>query len=127
MSGDGPRDYGRTYLRPLPGPLQLRFGVTTDRGDVRRFLVQLEYWVGGEWQEVVRYDHDPAAPGEQAHDITEEGLHVDIYREGEKVRSERVSAPLPPDEGFDRAEEHLLERLEATVRRFEEWHGIRSR
>jgi hypothetical protein len=38
-----------------------------------------------------------------------------------------VSAPLPPDEGFDRAEEHLLERLEVTVRRFEEWHGIRSR
>jgi hypothetical protein len=124
---DEPREYDRTYLRPLPGPLRLRFGVTTDRGDVRRFLVQLEYWLSGEWQEVVRYDHDPAAPDEQAHDITEEGLHVDIYREGKKVRSERVSAPLPPDEGFDRAEEHLLERLEVTVRRFEEWHGIRSR
>jgi hypothetical protein len=127
VSDDEPRDYDRTYLRPLPGPLRLRFGVTTERGDVRRFLVQLEYWLSGNWAPVVRYDHDPAAPAEQAHNVSEEGLHVDVYRDGEKVRTKRVSAPLPPSEGFDRAEEHLLERLKATVRRFEKWHGIRSR
>jgi putative transposase len=35
-------------------------------------MIQLEYWLEGDWREVVRYDHDHDAPG--GHDITEEGL-----------------------------------------------------
>ncbi|MDL0124189.1 MULTISPECIES: hypothetical protein [Halobacterium] len=48
-----------------------------DRGDVTRFLVQLEYRLDDTWTEVVRYDHDPKS--EFGHNVTEEGLHIDIY------------------------------------------------
>lgn len=125
MTGS-PREYDREYLKPLTGPLQLRIGVSTQRGDVTRFLVQLEYNLDGEWLEVVRYDHDPEAPEEMAHDVTVEGLHVDVYRDGEKADTERLTGPLPAGVAFNFAEEHLTTHLERVVRRFEQWHGIRS-
>ena len=68
-----------------------------------KFVVQLEYWLEGDWREVVRYDHDRDAPS--GHDITNEGLHRDIYRDGKKIRPEEVSPPIPANEGFDAAEE----------------------
>lgn len=123
---DAPREYDREYLKPLPGPIQLRFGLNTHRGTVTRFMVQLEYWINGEWSEVVRYDHDPEAAPEMAHDVTAEGLHVDIYRDGEKADTERVTGPLPAGEAFNRAEEHLTQHLQAVVRRFEQWHGMQN-
>lgn len=86
-------------------------------------MVQLEYWLEGDWREVVRYDHDSEAPEEMAHDVAVEGLHVDVYRNGVKVDTERVTGPLPPDVGFEYAEAHLTEHLERFVRRFERWHG----
>ncbi|QZA87874.1 hypothetical protein K0C01_08695 [Salinarchaeum sp. IM2453] len=55
-----------------------------------------------DWREVVRYDHDQDAPG--GHDITEEGLHIDIYRDGEKYRVEQVIGPIPVNEGFNAAD-----------------------
>jgi len=124
---EGPHEYDCEYRRPLPGPIQVRIGHTTVRGDVRRFFVQLEYRFDETWHEVVRYDHDPAAPEEMRHDVTKEGLHMDIYREDEKVDIERVSPPLPSDRAFNRAEEHLTEQLERIIKRFEEWHEIRRR
>lgn len=123
---DRPCGYDREHRKPLPGPLQLRIGLSTERGDVTRFLVQLEYHLGGEWREVVRYDHDPGAPAEMAHDVTVEGLHVDVYRDGEKLETDRLTGPLPAGVAFNYAEEHLTKHLEAVVRRFEQWHGIRS-
>lgn len=125
MSAGAPRDYDRTHEKPLPGPLQIRLGITTERGDVAQFMVQLEYWIGGEWHEVVRYDHDPDS--EMGHDVTEEGLHMDIYRDGEKADTEHVTGPLPADVAIDTAEEHLSEHLERYVERFEQWHGINPR
>ena len=56
-------------------------------------MVQLEYWTDGAWQEVVRYDRDPES--EMGHDVTEEGLHMDVYRDGEKVNTVYVTGPLP--------------------------------
>ena len=67
---------------------QLRTAFSTNRGIVTKFVIQLEYWLEGDWREVVRYDHDQNAPG--GHHITEEGLHRDVYRDGEKLRSEGV-------------------------------------
>jgi hypothetical protein len=124
---DDPREYDTEYTRPLPGPLQERIGFSTDRGDVSRFFVQLEYNVDDEWVEVVRYDHDPAAPDEVAHDVAKEGLHVDIYCEGEKHATEFITGPLPPGLALDHAEDHLAKNLKRYVKRFEEWHGIRNR
>ncbi|MFB6201129.1 MAG: hypothetical protein ABEI98_03875 [Halorhabdus sp.] len=121
-----PRDYDREYQRNLPGPLQVRVGRDTEHGSVSRFLVQLEYYyLDDGWQTVVRYDHDPDS--EFGHDVADEGLHMDIYRDGEKYRTEFISPPMEPAVALDHAEDHLAQNLQRYVERFEEWHGIRSR
>ena len=109
----------------LTDRVQIRTAFTTERGSVLRFVVQLEYWLGGEWKPVVRYDHDSEA--DRGHDITDEGIHVDIYRDGEKVDVKEVSGPIPATEGFDYAEEDLRENVQQYIKRFERWHDIRER
>ena len=121
-----PREYDREYRKPLPGSLQLRIGHSSQKGTITRFVVQLEYWLDGAWRQVVRYDHDPDAPDEMAHDVRTEGLHVDVYRDGVKERTRRISGPLPANVAFNSAEEHLHEHLQDIVERYERWHGIRS-
>jgi len=105
--------------------VQLRTAFTTDRGTVTKFMVQLEYWLDGDWHAVVRYDHDQDAPG--GHDISEEGLHRDIYRDDTKLRSEDVTPPIPAKKGFDVAEEDLRENAERFIKRFEQWHEVKER
>lgn len=124
MSGDGPRDYDREYTRSLPGPLRERVGRDTDHGEVTRFVVQLEYYHDDGWNTVVRYDHDAEGSEEASHDVTEEGLHIDIYRDGGTDADEFVSPPLPAAEALDLAEDHLAQNLQRFVRRYEQWHGI---
>lgn len=108
----------------LADRVQLRTAFTTDHGEVVGFMVQLEYWHDGDWWEVVRYDHDRDAEG--GHDITTEGLHRDVYRDGEKIRTEQVSAQIPADKGFDYAEDDLVQNAEEYIKRFETWHDIRN-
>ncbi len=73
----------------------------------------------GDGHEVV-YSRDVSQLGPAAtDDITEEGLHRDIYRDGEKIRSEEVSPPIPANEGFDAAEEDLRKNVEEFIKRFE--------
>lgn len=109
----------------LADRVQLRTAFSTECGEVTRFMVQLEYWLEGDWCEVVRYDHDRDAPG--GHNVADEGLHRDVYRDGEKLRSEEVSPPISANEGFDAAEEDLRENIEGFVNRFERWHGVTDR
>lgn len=101
----------------LADRVQLRTAFTTDRGEVVQFMVQLEYW-----REVVRYDHDCDAEG--GHDITEEGLQMDVFRDGEKHRVDQISEPIPANEGFNAAEDDLRENAEDYIKRFEQWHGV---
>lgn len=108
----------------LADRVQLRTAFSAERGEVVRFVIQLEYWLDGDWREIVRYDHDRDAEG--GHDITEDGLHRDIYRDGEKYRVERVTGPIPANKGFDAAEEDLQEHAEDHVKRFERWHGVKD-
>ena len=108
----------------LADRVQLRTAFSTERGEVTKFLIQLEYWLNGDWREVVRYDHDRDAPG--GHDVTEEGLHRDVYRNGEKHDTEEVSPPIPANKGFDHAEEDLRENVERFITRFEQWHGVKD-
>lgn len=124
---DDPREYDRDYSRPLPGPVQIRVGQDTDRGEVTRFFVQLEYWHDGEWSPVVRYDHDGTGESDHAHDITEEGLHIDIYRDGEKHATEYIGPVRSGATGLSRAEDHLSKNLERFITRYEQWHEIRDR
>lgn len=109
----------------LADRVQIRIGFSTIRGEVSPFLVQLEYWLDGEWQVIVRYDHDGESPG--GHDVRTEGLHLDVYRDGEKVREVTVSLPISANDGFNYAEDDLRENAERYVRRFERWHNITGR
>ena len=117
-----PREYDRVWTVRLTEQVRERRGYSSERGTVTRFLVQLEYCLDGEWTVVVRYDHDSAGSDEMAHDVSEDGLHVDIYRDGEKAEAEYVTGPIPPEIGFTTAEEHLAKHTERYISRFEEWH-----
>ena len=87
--------------------VQLRTAFATERGEVTRIILQLEYGLEGDWREGVRDDHDrDAASG---HDITEDSLHRDSSRGGENIRTEAVSPPIPANEGFDAAGEDLCD------------------
>lgn len=121
-----PREYDREYTTTVGTTVRRRTGLTTHEGDVIRFVVQLEYDREDDWKIIVRYDHDAEASTEMSHDVTEDGLHMDIYRDGKKYDTEFVAPPMPAGAALDFAEDHLAENLERFIRRFEEWHGIRS-
>ncbi|PSQ06523.1 hypothetical protein BRC97_06075 [Halobacteriales archaeon QS_6_71_20] len=128
MSDDtGPREYDREWTVPIGDSARRRVAVSTESGEVVRFLVQLEYRHADGWRPVVRYDHDIGGSSEAAHDVTDEGLHIDIYRDSEKEATEFVTAPLPAGVALDHAEDHLAENLERYIRRYQEWHGIQNR
>ena len=121
--GDSVADYDIT---PPPDRLtnrvQLRTAFTAERGEVRRFMTQLEFWLDDEWTEVVRYDHDHDTGG--GHNVAEEGLHRDIYRNGVKHDVKQVTGPIQANEAFSYAEEDLYENTEQYIRRFKQWHGV---
>lgn len=52
--------------------------ITTDRGDVVNFVVAYEYKLRDSWMMVARFDHAQESP--HGHEITEEGLHLDLFR-----------------------------------------------
>lgn len=118
------REYDKEWTVPLCEHARQRNGYITQQGDIKRFLVQLEYELDDNWTEVVRFDHDSEGGEEMTHDVREEGLHMDVYRKGEKVDIEQVMGPISPETGFTAAEEHLEEHAEAYISRFEEWHQI---
>jgi hypothetical protein len=127
MSDDEtPREYDHEFRRPLPGPLQTRVAFDRETDRITRFVVQLEYHHGGEWHPVVRYDHDGTGESEHSHDVSEDGLHIDIYRDGNNYRTEYVAPALSGAVALDRAEDHLQNNLEGFTNRYEQWHGIRD-
>jgi len=129
MGEEEPRDYDKEFTARVAHRVRYRFGITTDRGTVTRFVLQLEYLLDpdiDEWAEVVRYDHDSGGSSEATHDVTADGLHIDVYREGEKITSNELTPPLPANEALDRAEEHLKQNAEGYIKRFETWHSIET-
>lgn len=122
-----PRDSDREFTVTVNDRGRRRLGFDTHRGEVHRFVVQLEYKHDGEWHTVVRYDHDGTGKSEFSHDVTAEGLHIDIYRDDEKAATEYIAPPQPAALALDRAEDHLSKNLERYIERYEEWHGIRER
>lgn len=124
---DDSRNYDKEFTTRVHRRARRRLGIDVDRGQVKRFVVQLEYLVDPHpeaWESVVRYDHDAEGSAEATHNVTEDGLHIDIYRDGEKIDSHELTPPLPANDALSAAEEHLTEHLQGYVRRFEEWHGI---
>jgi len=116
------REYDRVFTTPVGFHARRRIGFDTDRGRVTRFVVQLEYLVGDVWMDVVRFDHDPES--NRGHDVTKDGVHVDVYRDGKLIRTEEIFPPMSPNDAFTFAEEHLAEHAKRYSERFVRWHGI---
>jgi len=125
---EDPRDYDKEFTAPEGGPVRRRTGIDVDQGELIRFVVQLEYLldpISNEWATVVRYDHDSLGSDEATHDVTEDGVHIDIYRDGEKVDTNELTPPVTVKKALDIVEDHLAEHLEGYVRRFERWQRIK--
>jgi len=122
MNDSGPRDYEREYTKALSHEARVRMGYTIDAGEVRRFVVQLECRLTDDWHPVVRFDHDGTGESEHAHDVTVEGVHMDVYRSGEQVRVEEIFPPLPAAQALTHAEEHISMYAERYITRYKEWH-----
>jgi len=119
---DEPREYDREYTTYSDRTVRTRIGYSHEKGRVTQFVVQLEYELEGSWRTVVRFDHDEGGAEEIVHDVVEEGLHMDVYRDGEKIRTEQITGPIPSGAAFAHAEEHLAEHRERYISRFEQWH-----
>lgn len=121
------RAYDREFTVIVYRYARRRVGFDTDQGNVVRFVVQLEYFHDGCWWEVVRYDHDGTGGGCFTHDVTEEGLHIDVFRYGRKVTTEYISPPIPAAVALNLAEEHLTQNVEYFLDRFKRWHESTER
>ena len=107
---EDPRDYDKEFTAPEGGPVRRRTGIDVDQGELIRFVVQLEYLldpISNEWATVVRYDHDSLGSDEATHDVTEDGVHIDIYRDGEKVDTNELTPPVTVKKALDIVEDHL--------------------
>jgi hypothetical protein len=113
-----PRRYDHEHTTRLDWRVRRRVGLSTYRGDVVRFVVQLEYRLDGEWRAVARFDHD--SNSEMGHDVTEEGLHLDVYRDGEKYRVERDFPAVDLNDAVEYCETYA----DRYVIQFERWHGV---
>lgn len=98
-------EYRREFTDAIGPRVRRRIGYDHERGNVTRFVLQLEYELSDEWAVIVRFDHNPGFS--MGHDVSEEGVHMDVYREGEKIRSEEVVPPMNPAVALTFAEEHL--------------------
>jgi len=92
-------EYERTWRSRIDDEsreVQLRFGLTTERGVPVRFLVQLEYRHDGEWLPVARFDHDRDGPTHRNATIC--GLHLDIHApDGSQKRKITDFPPIDND------------------------------
>ena len=120
---EGDRDYDREHTTLLAHRARRRVGYSHSHGEVTEFVVQLEYRLDHGWVEIVRFDHD--SKRQSGHDVTSEGIHLDVFRDGMKIRSEEVFPPMPANEALTFAEDHIARHAERYVKRFEEWHRIR--
>lgn len=96
---------------------RMRVELWCDTGSVEAFRIQLEYDHGhrytrrdpeSDWCAVARFDHTPNS-STGGHDITEEGVHLDLYRKDNQYRTEEM--PIPAVKGH----------LDATANACQEW------
>lgn len=109
--------YDREFTTPLAFGVRRRIGYSHDRGRITRFVVQLEYRLANEWVELVRSGHDETSA--HRHDVTEDGVHLDVFRDGTNARSAEIFPPMPPNEALTFVEDHIAEHGERYVKRFE--------
>jgi hypothetical protein len=69
---------------------------------------------------VVRFDHDADSPA--GHDIREEGLYMDVYRDGERVRVEWDFPDVALTEAPAFCIDHVTIKHDEYGERYERWH-----
>ena len=111
------------YRSPLQyGVTRIRVEIGKLRGDVRWFVVQLEkntedgFGTNQNWGQAARFDHHPEA--DWGHDIREEGLHIDLYRNGQKMQVRRSFPNISVNRAPAYCEKYLTEMEEKILRSF---------
>lgn len=109
---------------------RIRRELTTDHGHVVQFVAQLEYDIratpaGGntpEWRTVARFDHNSET--EQGHDVQDEGLHLDLYKNEEKHKVVDGFPPVQLSRAPRYCEEFLEQNAGHYLEQFERWHDL---
>lgn len=109
---------------------RIRREIDTERGEIQRFVYQLEYDIAAtpagthepDWRTVARFDHNVSPT--QGHDIRVEGLHLDLYRDGRKYRVKTGFPPIPLSRAPDYCEWWLEEQADRVLEQFERWHDL---
>lgn len=123
---------GSLYYTDYPYT-RIRRDYDTERGQVVRFVIQLEYCLDDEfywpqhcddWQAVARFDHNPRAP--DGHDVREEGLHLDVYRGDDEYERTTDFPFVPVNEAPRWCEEYFEENLDFLLERFEQLHDLNA-
>lgn len=99
---------------------EIRYGSTCRKGEVLAFLVQLYCWHDDRWRLVAQFDHNPAM--KRGHDVTVEGLHMDVFRDGEKHETRKTFPRLDARAAFTFAEEYFLEYDQSLIEEYKQWH-----
>lgn len=111
---------------------RIRREIETSDGIVERFVCQLEYDIAAtpagthetNWKPVARFDHNTSPT--QGHDIRDEGLHLDIYKDGSKHRVKTGFPPIPADRALDYSERYLETHAPRFLEQFERWHDLKG-
>lgn len=109
---------------------RIRTIINTMRGDVSAFVVKLEYNVSqdpaiiGRWEPVARFDHNP--DGQYGHDITEEGLHMDVALPGKDDKKVRGFPEVPLNQAPKWCEGYFEENHLPLTKRFCYEYGLEN-
>lgn len=107
---------------------RIRRELDTEGGVITRFIYQLEYNAAAslddlpphDWREVARFDHNTDGP----HDVSKEGLHIDVYRDGEKYMQSYDFPKVPLEDTPSFCQRYLEENADFLIDRFERWHDL---
>ena len=108
---------------------EIQYGVTTEGGAVTAFVVQLRCWIGAGTELVVQFDHTPEEGS--GHDVEREGIHMDVFRAGEKVETSGVAdagldshpGPLPAAAALNYALRYIGAENERLIERYLTWQN----
>lgn len=114
------REKTKTIEKLLTHQTRLRLFLGRVPGEgLTRFRVQLEHHVIDEWQQIVGSDHNPGS--DAGHDVTEEGVHLDVYRGGDRIDRKRLFGSTTPENALTIADDHIKENFERYVRDYRQW------
>jgi hypothetical protein len=110
---------------------RIRRELAVENGVPVRFVYQLEYNMqasyGGlpphDWRQVARFDHDVEGP----HDVADEGLHIDLYRDGRKYEQTYDFPPIELTDTPDFCQRYLEQNADYLLERFEQWHDVEKK